>query len=183
MYNEKFIKFLHNFNMDDSLLEVILSGYKTVFFEGVNGSVARSTPGNTPFNDTSPFVNPIRPMGEPVFDKFVTGVPSGLGGSGDNNGSTSTDQTYKYSAALPGSTRDIGEETIEDSDDWSKSLPKLPAVKTRSSKYVKNLIKNAHENIPKVSPDNSKTGISYNSNYAHGYLGISSENNTPPFQA
>ena len=183
MDNKKFIKFLHTFDMDDSLLEAILNGYSALFLEAVNG-VARATPSDTPFNDSSPFVNPIRPLGDDIFgkDKFVSDDKGGLTGSG-GDGAATPSQTYRYGAALPGSTRDIGEETRQDSGDWSKSLPSLPAIKPRSAKPVTKLMDRAKEHIPTVSNGNSKEGMGVNSNFELNYLGISSENNTPPFQA
>lgn len=155
---EKFIKFLQGFDMDPVLLESVLRGYEAVFLEGINAWAASGSP-------FMPFVNPIRPMGEPVFDKYVTSTPGGLGGAGD----ATTNSSYQYGAALPGSTRDIAEETI--ADDWSKDLPKLPAVKKATSKPVKNIINKAHEHIPNVG-DNMVAPINYYTNFHMGMYDI-----------
>lgn len=153
MYHEKFIKFLHTLDMDNNLLEAILGGYKAVFNESMNAWAYNTPPTPVGINE---------PMGS--YQKIMKQLPSSIGAVGAAGDTTGTgNSSYKYGEALPGSTRDIGEETRED---W-KSPPKFEKHNINTLPLAKKLMKQAQSHIP-VTGDNMHTPMAYRTNFPNG---------------
>ena len=153
MNHEHFINFLEKLDIKDNLLESILEGYSAVFAESINAWAYNTPPAPVGIN---------MPMGD--YQSIMKQLPSSIGaagGAGDNTGGGN--QAYRYSEALPGCTRDIGEETREQ---W-KDAPKFQKIRPNSSPITKKLIKMAGKHIPNTA-SNMFTPLNYYNNFPMG---------------
>jgi hypothetical protein len=153
MHHENFINFLHKLDVENNLLEAILEGYAATFAESLNAWAYNSPPSPVGIN---------MPMGS--YQNIMKQLPSSIGaagGAGDNTGGGNN--AYRYGEALPGSTRDIGEETKEQ---W-KSAPKFQKIHPNASPITEKLIKMAKNHIPNTA-NNMYAPLNYYNNFPMG---------------
>lgn len=137
MNKSRFLQFMKELNVEDSLFEAIQTGYEAIYEQG------NSWGGYINGTQVTPYVNPV---GEPMGDwkKIMKQEPSPIGAVG-SSGEQGT-QTYRYGPSLPGPTRDIGQETREDWD----NPPKFPRIQYNQSDMVKKLIDKSQNHMPNV---------------------------------
>ena len=147
MHEAIFKKFLGSLNIEPFLLEAILKGYNNVFVEGFNAWRA----------ENFPMVNPVgNPMGS--YDKIMKQLPSSIGAVGGAGSATrSGANQYRYPASLPGTHRDLKEETMEE---W-QDPPKFKPFKKAPSDMTKKLMKRSRNHIPNVGANMDAPIISY----------------------
>ena len=166
MHIEKFIDFLDKLNMEPNLLESSLDGYITVFHESVNTWAPK-------YLQTVPFVNPVgEPMGS--YKNIMKQIPSSISAIGSAGDNTRGKDAYRYGPSLPGSSRDLKDETI---NDW-EGAPKFKKFVKVPSKTMKKVIKKAKEHVPNVG-DNMFTPINYHDNFRMGMYDV--DYRRPPF--
>jgi hypothetical protein len=167
MHIDKFINFLQKLDIEPVLLESILSGFQAVFHESINAW----NPNNSPY---FPFVNPVgEPMGS--YQRIMKQLPSSIGATGNAGDTTRAgNNEYKYFAGLPGSHRDIKEETIKEWED----APKFPKIKKQPSNFIKKVLKNAQGHIPDGAT-HMVAPVNYYTNFHMGMYDV--DTRKPPF--
>ena len=167
MRKDNFINFLDKLNIEPKLLEAILGGYKAVFTESVDGWSANGSP-FFPFPN-APYTS------KPMANDIIKTIPSPIGAVGSAGDNTRMDDKgYKYGPALPGSTRDMKEETVKEWED----APNFPTLKKTPAKNVKKIMNSAKTHIPNVA-NNMNAPINYYSNFHLGMYNV--DTNNPPF--
>lgn len=137
MNKSRFLQFVKDLNVNDSLFEAIQAGYEAIYEQG------NSWGGYINGTQVTPYVNPV---GEPMGDwkkimKQESSPIGAVGGSGEQG-----TQTYRYGPSLPGPTRDIGQETREE---WGDA-PQFPSIQYNQSDMVKRLIDKSQNHMPNV---------------------------------
>lgn len=148
--SDKFIQLIKALNPDKDLMEAVMAGYMTS--HGLNE-------GAWSFNITPMQYNP-NPVGDPIgsYGNIMKQLPSPISAVGEPAETTrGVNMGYSYGDALPGSTRDIREETI---NEW-KDAPKFPQITKKTDPTTKKMIKTAQRHIPSWSNNKFEPTINY----------------------
>jgi len=138
MSKSRFLQFVQELNIDDSLFEAIQAGYEAIYEQG------NSWGGYINGTSLTPYLNQSgEPMGDWKKIMKQEGSPIGaVGGSGEQG-----IDNYRYGPSLPGPSRDIGEETREQWED----APKFPAIHNNQSPMVKKLLNKSKTHMPNAA--------------------------------
>lgn len=119
-------------------------------------------------NSWDPNVSPVtpytNPVGEPMgsYQNIFKQLPSPVGAVGTGGSSAGGNGSYKYGPALPGSTRNIKDETM---DEW-KDAPHFPKFVKNPDPATKAMIKKSKAHMP-LATTTSGDQIAYYSNMDH----------------